>query len=153
MKAASRHNRGFTLVEIMIVVGIIGLLAVIAIPAFVKARIQAQNTAFANDLRIAVQGIEMYTIDNGTYPPDANHGVKPPEAAEYLTKVDWEETPIGGYWDWERDVFGIVAGVSVWRPERDDGQMQAIDALVDNGDISSGSFQKKSGRYTYIIEE
>lgn len=42
---------GFTLVEIMIVVAIIGLLATIAVPAFIKARTRAQTTICINNLR------------------------------------------------------------------------------------------------------
>ena len=46
-----RQSAAFTLVEIMIVVAIIGLLATIAIPAFVKARTQSQITVCINNLR------------------------------------------------------------------------------------------------------
>ena len=51
MKMNQSSKKGFTLIEIMIVVAIIGLLAAIAIPNFVKARTTSQMNACINNLR------------------------------------------------------------------------------------------------------
>src|SRR5258708_11096446 len=51
MKKQHTRKAGFTLVEIMIVVAIIGLLATIAIPNFVRARLKAQQSACLHNLR------------------------------------------------------------------------------------------------------
>ena len=63
MKKRTSRQGGFTLVEIMIVVAIIGLLASIAIPNFVKARSQAQKNACISNLRLIDGAIQQWALD------------------------------------------------------------------------------------------
>ena len=65
MKINNSRNAGFTLVEIMIVVAIIGLLAAIAIPNFVKARNTSQANACINNMRQVDSGIQQWALENG----------------------------------------------------------------------------------------
>jgi prepilin-type N-terminal cleavage/methylation domain-containing protein len=59
-----KKQAGFTLVEIMIVVAIIGLLAAIAIPNFVKARATAQANGCINNMRIIDGSISQWALEN-----------------------------------------------------------------------------------------
>jgi prepilin-type N-terminal cleavage/methylation domain-containing protein len=64
MRIRNRRNSGFTLVEIMIVVAIIGLLAAIAIPNFVKARGTAQKNACIRNLREIDGAKEQWALES-----------------------------------------------------------------------------------------
>ena len=62
---AIRSSKGFTLVEIMIVVVIIGLLAAMAIPAFQKVRRDSIKKTMVNDARIVSNAAQQYFMDKG----------------------------------------------------------------------------------------
>jgi prepilin-type N-terminal cleavage/methylation domain-containing protein len=64
MKINTTKKSGFTLVEIMIVVAIIGLLAAIAIPNFVRARTTSQANACINNLRQMDGAVQQYALEN-----------------------------------------------------------------------------------------
>jgi prepilin-type N-terminal cleavage/methylation domain-containing protein len=65
MKAKASAQSGFTLVEIMIVVAIIGLLAAIAIPNFARARSTTQKNACINNLRQIDGAAQLWALEFG----------------------------------------------------------------------------------------
>lgn len=78
MKINTSRKAGFTLVEIMIVVAIIGLLAAIAIPNFVRARNSSQANACINNLRQIDAATQQWAMENNasdsTAPTTAVYG-------------------------------------------------------------------------------
>lgn len=148
-----RPVAGFTLIEIMIVVVIIGFLASMAIPAFQKIRRNVQNNAFANDLRQVRAAAEQYIMETSAYPADGLPGAFPEEMRPYLPGgVETHATPVGGMWDWDFEQFGFKAGISVYEPVADLAQMQEVDRIVDDGDLGTGNFRSRSNGYIYVIE-
>lgn len=59
-----KNRKGFTLIELMIVIAIIGILAAMAIPNFKKAREQAREKACYSNIRVLLGAIEMYNMDH-----------------------------------------------------------------------------------------
>jgi type IV pilus assembly protein PilA len=62
-----KNQKGFTLIELMIVIAIIGILAAIAIPQFSAYRRRAYNSAALSDLKNFTTAQEAYYVDNATY--------------------------------------------------------------------------------------
>ncbi|MEM9157524.1 MAG: type II secretion system protein [Verrucomicrobiota bacterium] len=146
---------GFTLVEIMIVVLIIGLLAALAVPAFAKMRQTSRATTFANDIRALATAAQNYILESGEYPPDSSSGVFPNELDGYLTvQVFEDDTPLGGLWDFEfEDEGGYTSAVGVVNPSVEDEDFLKVDEVLDDGNLSTGSFVKiSSSRYYYILQ-
>src|SRR4051794_11488119 len=70
------ENRGFTLIEILTVIGIIVVLAALIFPVFARAREQGNRTVCQGNLRQLALGLQLYVQDyDGAYPGDAGSSV------------------------------------------------------------------------------
>ncbi len=138
----------------MVVVVIIGLLAAIAIPTMARLRRSAQNSRFISDLRTFAQAFETYAMKKGTWPPNASSGVVPTGMSGEFRDANWKAVnSLGGRWNWDYRFGGITASISTVLTNPDDVQMAQIDAKIDDGNLSTGIFQKVNGRYCYILQK
>jgi general secretion pathway protein G len=75
MRTARKFQTGFTLIEIMVVVVIIGILAALVVPKVMGRPDQAKATVARGDLKAIASALEMYRLDNQGY-PDTQGGLE-----------------------------------------------------------------------------
>ncbi len=121
-----KRNSGFTLVEIMIVVGVIALLAAIAMPGFIRARRRAQATQVKNDLRLIEAAIDQYAIDTCKL---SGAVVDVPDWTAYIKKGTRLYTT-------GEDVLGNDFGPQIV----DETPMVPYETFVELGDVADDAF-------------
>jgi prepilin-type N-terminal cleavage/methylation domain-containing protein len=108
-------ERGFTLIEVLIVVAIIGLLTATAVPVYRDAQAKAQRAALAGDMKELYSAFMRYHVDRGGFPSDSGAGafnittLNPLANSGYFPSVDGLKSKTYDnrmYWYWAPDWEG-----------------------------------------------
>src|SRR5205807_9353962 len=99
----TRRHGAFTLVELLVVIGIIAVLIGILLPALNLAREQARQTQCAANLRSVGQGMAMYVASYQSFPASyIYYGMQ----LNYATNTETPDQAVNGYYHWSAFIFG-----------------------------------------------
>lgn len=111
-----KPQRGFTIVELLIVIVVIGILAAITIVAYNGIQTRARDSARSNDIEQVKKAVELYYVDNGSYPSVGTDNLGYPLSSlatalvpKYTAKLPTD--PLGGSSSYQY-VRGTVASSS-----------------------------------------
>ena len=89
-----RKEKGFTLIELMVVIVIIAILAAVALPNFMGATEKARESAVTSAVKALQTSLEMYAVDhNGTYPQTSDGSSALEDIATYLPNGKFPNNP------------------------------------------------------------
>ena len=95
-KAKFRSGRGFTLVELLVVMAILGILAVVSLANFRTSQMKGRDAQRKSDLRQIANALEAYMSDHGGYPTASNGQIKACgcKSAVQADACDWDQDEV-----------------------------------------------------------
>lgn len=148
-----KRTSGFTLVELMVAVVIIGLLASMAAPTFISIKRRSLNFRFMNDVRIFKDAVQSAYLESGVLPGAAAAGTLDPMLDGYISATQFSQrTPIGGNWHVQVDDGNIWLGVGAVGYTATGSDLNSIDSRFDDGDLGAGSLRTISGGFYFVVE-
>ena len=133
------HSKGFTLVELMVVVAIILLLLAMLLPAIQRVKEAANKLECANHLRTIGQGVKLYLVNHGNFYPtgggDNNFG-SIPSPPRGLTNTGHPTSGLTQDWGWMYQILPYIENDTLWRLKKNsvndpNGIFQSIDPMAD----------------------
>ncbi len=134
------NERGFTLLELLIVVAIIGIIAAIAIPNLLNAMDRGKQKRTMADLRSIATAIETYAVENSFY-PTASSPVSLAGALEpsYINTLPFEDG-----WGRAYTVDSVPLDYTIWSGGSDGGALNFVggptNSITDSIVFSNGIF-------------
>ena len=93
-----KRTKGFTLVELVVVIAILGILAGIAIPRFMEATKSARGSKIVADMRTIESAVNIYYVKYGAYPSEEQTGNGPnTNFSTLINNGTWPSPPVGDF--------------------------------------------------------
>lgn len=157
-----RSRRGFSLIELMIVITMIGILGASATAGFQRISARSQASAFWSDVRVFGEAFGRHAQEHGSFPvAPGTAGLVPSGMADYLRRSNWQKpTPLGGQYEWiDRDsVTGFARPLNgavrvtgcTWTMD----QLRRLDGWFDDGNLATGNLTVgDAGTSVYFVIE
>lgn len=141
-----RLRRGFTIVELLAVMAIIGILAQIAIPRYWELRRRATAAAVVGDMQTIRHAALGHYQDGDLWPPDYAAGVTPTELGKYLPDAFSFARP-GYLLDFERWNVGSTTVIGITLITSDTQLAPNVEAMLGKGTVAFSS----GGTYTFLL--
>jgi prepilin-type N-terminal cleavage/methylation domain-containing protein len=132
----ANDQKGFSLIELMVVVATIGILAMLSIPSIRFAAGRAQATTTANDIRVFFDAVEIFTTQNGSYPEAMTYTNIPSEIADYLPAA-WKD----GNYNWFYVNSDNYIYIYIYNLNFTAEQAIQLDRMIDDGNIATGELR------------
>jgi general secretion pathway protein G len=145
-------SRGFTIVELLIVIVVIGVLAALVLNSFSEAQKKARVAQASNDVRSIEKSLAHYLANTGAYPCFDHTWDDAKERVWSTGYVAWPKNPWGSMYHWEHNYGASYAGsgtysISIDRPGQENAQ--ALDGVLDDNNLSTGKLRGNGLRLEY----
>ncbi|MEM8866989.1 MAG: type II secretion system protein [Verrucomicrobiota bacterium] len=143
-----KRKRGFSIIELAVVVTVISTIAALGVPRFAQVKNRTEATTIANDLRIFTQAVELYNIMQGSFPRFLSLDSIPEDINEMLPNI-WKD----GSYNWHYYSSTAYTYIYIYNLQFSAEQGLIFDETVDDGNITKGKVRiTYDGGFVYLFE-